>query len=332
MKPIHFLCLLLGSPLAVVAQSPLEAIQEAFSNASPNSAFSVDPAGEQALSSFFDEEDADVGPQYLLLSGTPAHEWFQALIDLQLLRSSNPTLDINSIKKASDLAVATFQITAQTPDRSFLSGNINATAGMRYQLFRYGTLMDTDIAGFSVDRNDFEGYSFFTNLNWRKNNWSSSLGLRWTGLDNDLQGSRFFEELVPTWELSRDFYTGLNTRWRVKYDAAYHATKSRSFLPPFDDLNDRLAHSLSLTVLHRLNSKLYMEPTARVTYADYHGDLNSSREDTTLRFGTSLSYVLNEHIQFRLFTGYQKRHSNAPGIVDYENWDLGLGTTLSMRF
>lgn len=332
MKPVSLICLLLGGSLPLAAQSPLEAITEAFDNASKNSAFSADPNGEQAVSSFFDEEDADIGPQYLLVPGTPAHDWFQAVADFQLLRSSNPTLDVSSVSAASDLAVATFQIQAQSPERNFLGGRANVAAGMRYQLFRYGTLSDTNIAGLPVDQNDFEGYSFFTNLNWRKNNWSSSLGLRWTGLDNDIQGSRFFKELVPTWELNRDFFTGLDTRIRLKYDLAYHATESSSFLPPFDDLNDRLAHSLSVSLLHRLDTKLYIEPTARVTYADYQGSLNGNREDTTIRLGASLSYILRENIQLRVFTGYQKRESNTPGIVDFENWDLGLGSTLSMRF
>lgn len=332
MKFTPLYCCLLGATLPALAQSPLDTVNEALEYDQPTSAFTVESNGEEAVPSFADEENADVGPQYLLVPGAPAHDWFQAVADFQLIRSSNPTLDTNSTKEASDLAVATAQVVAQTPDHSFLGGSANASAGVRYQIFRYGTFDDADIAGTPVDRNDFEGYSFFANLDWQKDNWRARLGLRWTGLDNDSEGSRFYEELVPTWELSRDFFAGRDTRIRLKYDGAYYATDSQTVLPQFDDLNDRLAHSLSVSLLHRLNQKLYLEPTARVTYADYQGNLNDDREDTTVRLGASLSYVLNENIQLSIFTGYQKRDSNETGIADYENWDLGIGTTLSLRF
>ncbi|MFP4156220.1 MAG: outer membrane beta-barrel protein [Opitutales bacterium] len=318
--------------LPALAQSPLDTANEALERESSNSAFAVESNGEETIPAFADEENEDVGPQYLLVPGTPSHDWFQAVADFQLLRSSNPTLDDNSTKQASDLAVATAQFVAQTPDHSLLGGSTSASAGVRYQLFRYGTFDDTDINGVPVDRNDFDGYSFFTHLDWKKDDWRVRLGLRWTGLDNDTEGSLFYEEFVPTWELSRDFFTGPNTRIRLKYDGAYYATESQTFLPQFDDLNDRLAHSLSVSLLHRLNPKLYVEPTARITYADYRGNLYDDREDTTTRLGASLSYFVNDNVQLRLFTGYQKRNSNEAGIVDYENWDLGLGTTLSARF
>jgi len=329
MKKINTLALLLLAFGIPTLAQPLEQANESLGAESSDSVF---PSVKDEIPSFSDEETEDLGPQYLLVPGTPAHNWFQAVADFQLIRTSNRTLDDASTREASDLAVATAQFRAQTPDRSFLGGDLNASAGLRYQLFRYGTFDDSTINGVPVDQNDFEGYSFFTNLAWQKGNWRAGLGLRWTGLDSDTQGSRFFEELVPSWELSRDFFSGPNTRIRLKYEGAYYATDSQAFLPQFDDLNDRLAHSLSLSLIHRLDPKLYVEPSAKVTYANYDGSLNNDREDTTLRIGASLSYFLHENIQLRLFTGYQKRDSTGAGIVDYENWDLGIGTTLSARF
>lgn len=331
MKTLFKIAPLLVIPLIGYAQSPLETANEALD---PDSqlAFPETEGGLKEVPALSDEENADLGPQYLLVPGTPAHNWFLALADFQWLRSSNPTLDDSAISEASDLAVATAQFGIETPAKAFLGGSISANGGIRYQIFRYGTIDEATIAGVPVDRNDFEGTTFFSKANWSKENWMVGLGLRWTQLDNNAQGSGFFEEFVPSWEVSRDFYTGPNTRVRLRYDGAYFATDSKALVAPFNDLNDRLSNSLSVSLLHRINRKLFIEPSIRYTFADYQGDLYNDREDKTLRLGASLSYFPQENLQLRLFSGYQKRNSNELGIVDYENWDLGLGTTLSMRF
>lgn len=328
----RYLLTFLALAAPALAQTSPETVGEGLGETPSNATFPGDAQPDRKIPSVVDEEDEDLGPQYLLVPGTAAHQWFQAVADFQLLRSSNPTLDSASVREASDLAVATAQFLVQSPDKSILGGDANALVGLRHQVFRYSNLDDTEINGLPVDRSDFEGTTFFSNLSWEKDNWQAGLGLRWTQLDSASQGSGFFEEVVPSWELSRDFYTSPNTRIRLKYAGAYHATESDAFLPQFDDLNDRLSNTFSVSWLQRLNQKFYLEPSARITYADYQGETSDSREDTTIRLGAALSYFPSEAIQIRFFTGYQKRNSDGVGIVDYENWDLGIGTTFSARF
>lgn len=325
---IPLLFSLIGSNL--LAQSPLE-------NADANieaseSLFKTNEDGPTELPKFHEEEDVDLGPQYLLVPGTAAHKWFTAMVDFQWMRTTNPTLDTGSNSETSDLAVATGQLGVITPEKPLLGGNVSASGGARYQLFRYGTLDHTEIAGAPVDQNDFEGYSLFSNLTWRKDDWQVGAGLRWTELDNDVQGDGFFEEFVPTWHVSRDLLLNADTKLQVKYDGAYYFTESTAFLTQFDDLNDRLANSLSMMILHRINSKLYVQPSARVTYSVYQNNNTGDREDTVIRIGTAFTYYLHSNIQLRLFTGYQKRKSTGLGIVEYDNWDLGVGSSLSARF
>ena len=274
----------------------------------------------------------DLGPQYLLTPGTPAHDWLMALLDLQWLHSTNPTQAEGDSGRSADLRILTAQFGLQTPDKAVAGGQLAAQLGMRYQQFEYGQLSgDVVINGLAVSASDFDGTSVFSEAKWTRGSWQARAGLRWTTLNND-SGSDYYNERVPSWALSRHFSIGANTRLTAAYDGAYYATNGVSVLTIRDDFNDRFSNALSLRLLYRLTSKCFVEPSARINYTVLTDDPNGDREDTTAGLGLNLSYYFNHDAVLRLFANYQERRSTGLGIADYENLDLGLGGTLSFQF
>lgn len=320
----------LGAALSVGAQSPLETAQSEIEKPDPASVFADDL---EQLPPLFEDETRDLGPQYLLLPGEPAHDWFSAIVDLQWLNTTNPTQDEDAASRSADLRILTGQFGLRTPEQTLFEGTWETLSGIRYQRFDYGNLSgDVEINGVPVSESDFEAVTLFTNLSWTRQNWSLRLGLRWTELENDQQGSGFYRETVPNWGLSRDFLLDANSRLRFSYEGAYFFSENESFVTVRDDLNDRFSNTASVSLLRRFNSKLYVEPSVRLNHSDYTNDPNGGREDLTLAVRASVYYYFSERVSLRLFTSYQKRHSDGLAVPDYTNWDLGLGGTLAIQF
>lgn len=275
----------------------------------------------------------DLGPQYLLTPGTPAHDWLMALLDLQWLNSTNPTQAEGNSGRSADLRILTAQFGLQTPDKAVAGGQLAAQLGLRYQNFAYGQLTgDVVINGLPVSSSDFDAGSVFSEVKWTSGPWQARAGLRWTTLNNDQNGSDYYNEWAPSLALSRHFSLGSNTRLTLAYDGAYYVTNGVSVLTIRDDFNDRYSNALSLRLLYRLSSKVFIEPNARVNYTVFTDAPNGDREDTTASLGLNLSYYFNQDAVLRLFTTYQERQSTGLGIADYDNLDIGLGGTLSFQF
>jgi hypothetical protein len=275
----------------------------------------------------------DLGPQYLLTPGTPAHDWLMALLDLLWLYSSNPTQAEGDSGRSADLRILTAQFGLQTPDKAVAGGQLAAQLGLRYQNFEYGRLSgDVLINGLPISNSDFDAGSVFSGAKWTRGPWQARAGLRWTTLNNDQEGSGYYSEWTPSLALSRHFSIGSNARLTVAYDGAYYVTKGVSELTIRDDFNDRYSNALSLRLLYRLSSKCFVEPNAGINYTVFTDDPNGDREDTTASLGLNLSYYCNKGAVLRLLATYQERRSTGVGIADYDNLEIGLGGTLSFQF
>ncbi|MGJ8651014.1 MAG: MtrB/PioB family outer membrane beta-barrel protein [Opitutaceae bacterium] len=289
---------------------------------------------EEAVAPIFSEDELfDLGPQYLLIPSVPPHDWFHALIDFQYLKTSNPTLQEGSGDSSTDLFVLTAQFGVTTPKKKFLSGEWSNYTGVRYQVFRYG-LSDRDevIGGIPVENNDFNALSVFSDLYWNYELWQLRLGLRWTEFENDLNGSGFYNEIVPNWGVKRGIPISQNSILTVSYEGALYLTESTAFTFARDDLNDRFVNSLGASYLYRVSEKLYIEPSARVSYSVYDNTATGDREDTVVSIGVTASYYFNETMAIRVFGNHQRRNSTGLGISNYENTDIGLGGSLSLSF
>jgi hypothetical protein len=313
------------------AQTILDNVNDSLANEDPASQFKT---GQRAPM-LFEDELKDVGPQFLLIPGTPAHDWFRALLDFQWFNTTNPTLAEDGNRRSADLMVGTAQFGILTPGKSIVQGTVDLHAGYRYQYFEYGELTGDDmlINGQAVRNSDFRAHTVFADGRWSSNDWHLITGARYTELNNNTGGHNFYNEFVLSWGVSKDFYFGQNALVTLGYDGSVYNTVSETgaaFLR--DDFNDRVSHAVSARLVYRVNSKLYLQPYLRVNYADYEEDLNGERRDVTSSMGASLSYYFMPNTSVRLFVKYQTRDSNGAGISDYSSVDTGVGGSISFKF
>ena len=331
--PLAGLSLLCAVALPAHGQSVIDRTNETLFEEDAAERFEDDGWQTEAAPSLADDETYDLGPQYLLMPGTPAHEWFRAMVDFQYIRTSNPTLVEDDLRESSDLFLSSAQFGLMTPRKKFLTGEIESFTGIRYQLFRYGIADgNEDISGLPVRDNDFDALTLFSDLNWKKDLWQVKFGIRWTELENDLNGSGFYEEFVPNWSISRSFQHGRKGLFTAAYSGAWYITKSDSFTSFRDDLNDRVINTLSVSYLRRISQKLYVEPSVRASYAVYSNTLAGDREDTLLSARVNLIYYFKKDLAARFFVNHQERDSTGLGIADYGNTEVGLGGSLSFSF
>lgn len=255
------------------------------------------------------------------------------MLDFQYLSTSNPTLAEDSNGDSTDLFVLTAQFGIISPKKKIFSGEWESYTGIRYQIFRYGLANGNEtIGGLPIRDNDFAAVTLYSDLYWNKGLWQLRTGLRWTELENDLNGSRFYREFVPNWSVQRKIPIGRDYLLTVSYDGAWYLSKSEAFTFARDDLNDRLINGLSLSLLHRVSEKLYLEPSVRANYVVYSNDAVGDREDTILSVGVAGTYYFTQSVALRLFVNHQARESTGLGVADYKNTDAGLGGSLSFRF
>lgn len=315
---------------ALTAQTIIEDANESLNQEDPIWAFQE---GEEAPM-LLEEEFEDVGPQYLLTPGSAAHEWFRAILDLQWFNSTNPTFTDDNSQESADVMVATAQIAAVSPEYAVLEGSAEIQGGYRYQLFEYGNLSgDEIINGQPVSQNDFRAHTLFVDSKWEKDDWRVTGGLRYTQLDNSLSGHDFYNEFVLSWGLARNFSLSSDALLTLSYHGSAFFTESETGAVFFrDDFNDRVSNGLNARLTYRVNSKLFIQPNARLTYSDYSSDPNGDREDTITSIGCTLSYYVKPDIVIRLFANYRNRDTNGVGIADYSNLDTGLGGNFSFKF
>lgn len=325
--PVFALC----ASLPLAAQTAVDSTSDTSFRS--DSFFWLEDEKEPVAPILSEDELFDLGPQFLLIPSIPPHNWFHATVDFQFLNTSNPTLAEGAGDSSTEVFVLTGQFGVITPKKKFLSGEWSHYTGVRYQAFRYG-LSDRDevIGGIPAKNNDFEALSLFSDLYWNHGLWQLRLGLRWTEFENDINGSGFYREVVPNWNVRRGFPINKDSILSVNYDGAIYRTKSNAFTFARDDLNDRFINSLSIVYLYRISEKLYVEPSARYSYATYDNVATGDREDAIWSVGITTSYYFSKNLAIRLFMNHQQRESTGLGISDYRNTDLGLGGSLSFRF
>ena len=202
--------------LGLQAQTPIENANQSIQESVENTSFDL----QDGIPVFFEDEFDDIGPQYLLKPGEKSHDWIRAVFDSQWLYTSNPTLASEESARGTDLFVFTSQVGVAPRPWKF-KGDMDLLAGYRYQIFKYAFVSeDKLINGFEVSDNNFEAHTVFTDVKWKKDAWVAQAGIRWTRLDNSESRDGFYEEIVPTWIVSRAFninpstFANCSIRWR----------------------------------------------------------------------------------------------------------------------
>lgn len=322
--------LLIGLTSTSTAQTPLDAANESIETDYTTDFY----AGEDAqVPLFFEDEMEDIGPQYILKPGLPAHEWFRAVIDSQWLYTSNPTLASDETASSTDLFVFTGQFAVAPRSKDWQGGKIDSLTGYRYQLFRYAALTDDKLINTSpASENNFEAHTIFSDLKWTRDKWTAKAGLRFTRLDNSDNGGGFYTELVPSWLVSRNVTLNSTTLLSLRYDGALVLSESEAFRLQRDDFNDRVSQNFSANLTHQIMENFFFQPSIRANYSIYTNDPNGDREDITLGISGAFTYRWGTRASARFSTSYQTRESNGVGIVDYSNLDIGWGANFSFRF
>lgn len=294
------------------------------------------PEGSQQMEIpvFFEDEMDDIGPQYLLTPGTPPHDWFHAVLDGQILYVSNPTLADDDSANGTDLIVLTAQFEARSRGENLLGGEAFVSAGLRYQVFQYGSLSDPDelVDGLPVSANDFEAASVYGYIKWTRDKWDVRVGLNWSELYNDSSSGGFYKELFPSISVSRIVTLDEATILRLGYSGSWYFSQSESFALPRDDFNDRITNTLSASIMHQLFEGFTVSPGLSANSSVYTNDLNGGRDDITLAATLFFTFDPFEHASFRFQIGAQKRYSSQDAIVEYESYDSGLGGTFNYSF
>ncbi|MGE9269273.1 MAG: hypothetical protein ACQKBU_00600 [Verrucomicrobiales bacterium] len=285
----------------------------------------------------YEGELEDIGPQMLLVPGSPKHLWFQALIDSQWYYNSNPTMTTSSQKVETDVWITTAELSVttpaiETPGIGETEGLLEFSAGGWAQTYLYGTLSGRDeiVQGIPMKDNDFTGITLFGEIDYEQGPLFAGMGLRWTRLSNTNGSDGFYREWVPSWEVGYRIYPNATNLVTFRYDGSWHSTENETFNTLRDDLNNRWSNTLSAVWTHLLAPNWFLQPYAALTYDSYTDA--DGREDLTGLAGIVLAWQVNDYFTARLFASYRHHDSNKDYIADYDQFNSGLGASLSTSF
>lgn len=318
---------------------PLEASSPAVETAerSPSGRFLPDPgspSGWQKAPTFSDDEEEDIGVQYLLLE-RPRHRWFDVTFDNIFSLTSNPLLlearDASSTQNIFNLSLA-----VKPKPIPLAGGNLQMRTGVRLMWLNYGWLDDQDkiIAGLPIRSNNFESRSPFIEFSWSKGNWFAFAGLRFNSLvqtDNNGSSREFYHDYNPLWMLARSFALSDRTELWIQYtgDFRFSKTQSAGLLP--NSWNDRSNHGLSLALHQYIKNNLILQGSYSFQYAHYF-DSARDRNDTYNTFGAAILWAPHSQIRLRFFANYEIRRSNDPSTSEYEKFEGGMGAQFLFSF
>lgn len=325
-----FLLLLLGA--TTFGQEDFSAGRDASRAAHEDRDFLRGDLADGRIPYLYEGELEDVGPQFLLLTEPPPHQWLRVILDSQWFYSSNPTLTGSADRIDADVWVNTIDLELRTPSVESFGGNLYWSGGGWAQSYHYGTLSGSGqrVGGLKLSDFNFTALTLFAAANYERGPWFGDFGIRWTRLSNTSGDDGFYREWVPNWRVGHRFFLGTKDLLTLRYDGSYHGTTTETFAFIRDDLNDRWSHGLSAIWTRQLVPDWYLQPYAAVVHETY--TKGESRRDWTYMAGGSLIRQFGAHFSARVFLAYQERDSSRSEIVDYTQWTSGLGGLIALRF
>lgn len=292
------------------------------------------PAGWLTAPSFSDEEEEDIGVQYLLIA-QPKHEWFSFVGDESFSITDNP-LALEDPDRGTTLNVFSAALALDFKPKSFAGGLLKPKIGVRMQWYRYGTFNGRSrvIGGLPIKQNDFESRSPFIEVSWEKTNWFLYAGVRYNDLrQDDAFGSSvtFYKDVNPTVSVARRFVLKPKVDLWMQYtgDLRLSETEMGGILP--DEWNDRLTNSLSLTVNKIMGERMLLQSGYTFQYVTYLED-SRDRQDHLHVANLTLIYAINKNLQIRAYGTFEYRGSDEDATSDYRKFEVGLAAQYSLSF
>jgi len=285
----------------------------------------------------YEGELEDLGPQYVL-QPQDRPKYFQVMSDLQLYHTNNAALAPGN-KLGTDVTVLTLQAAVQSTTAEWFDGwQTQASAGMRYQSYWYGIFSGrnqstTQPPSFSaVSDLDFQIYSPFVALNFKKDPWYGALGLRYASFNNDnaVSNENFYSEWVPSGTFGYQWNIDSQRILQFQYDGDFRATNTdEKGLHPVG-WEDRTDHSISIIYSRILGQNWVIQPSYRLMWSEYTNP-DRYRSDIYNTAALMVAYYFNDNASVRAFTSYEWRSSSEFGN-NYESWNLGIGFSLNVSF
>ncbi|MEQ1851702.1 MAG: outer membrane beta-barrel protein [Chthoniobacteraceae bacterium] len=91
---------------------------------------------------------------------------------------------------------------------------------------------------------------------------------------------------------------------------------------------ERTSHVLFASFTRQLSGSLYAQASWNWQYSDFDA---LARRDSRNLIGLGLIYAVKENVALRIYANYLRNESNNP-FVDYENFTVGLGVNVMLRF
>jgi len=323
--------LLLGSG-TVLAQVAIDNVDSATRELErQRKARELQESREEKVPELFEGEMEDLGPQYLLLRKPKWKHW-DFYTDLQWYYTSNATLAENQ-GKSSDVTAWTAQLVFRPGKlENFAGGEAIPRFGGRLQTFRYGQVRGDDevIRGVVIDFSDFNARTLFAEMQWRRGAWAATGGFRFSDLQSRSTDTSFYRENMLYWSASRTVELEPTRLLQFAYDGTYRVTKVDPFANRPSNWNDRTEHALMAMATLVYYERLILQPSVRTQWTEY---IRTPRDRTDFVHSASMnvSYYFTPQISARVFMSGDMRESTEDN-ADYANYNMGLGTTFTLRF
>ena len=299
------------------------------------------PGGTNAVPEFYEGETSDVGPQSVLQ--VQRHRtWFQAFADEQFFYTDNAFLAASHGKQGASVLISTVQAALAPTPFAVADGLLSPRLGYQQQWFSYGladsqtVLVYPSLKHVNIDQFDFNAGTVFSDLSWRRQNWTFTVGGDYRRLLSSDDYSEFYHELVPRWAIRRDVPLSDSVSLSIGYEGDYRFTQTT---PPATvtptspkypgNFNDRTDQSLVLVGNWQFSRHAILQPFYRFQYSHF---TQIDRDDWLNTFGLTLYCPITQQISLRTFVSYDIMNTDGFYVQNFQKLDAGAGLNLTVSF
>ena len=302
------------------------------------------PGATNAVPEFYEGETSDIGPQSVL-QVKRKRTWIEAFADEQFFFTDNVFL-ANHNPQSANVLISTVQAALAPSPFQAGDGLLSPRIGYQQEWFSYGLAGSDSVRVYpsqkkiNIDQFDFNAGTVFSDVAWRWQNWTFTVGGDYRRLLNSGDYSEFYHEFVPRWAVRRDFQLCDAFTLTVGYEGDYRFTESA---PPFfsntvsstkpliypDTFNDRTDQSLVLVGNWQFCPHMIVQPFYRLQYSHY---TQITRDDWLNSLGLTLYCPVTQQISLRAFVGYDILNTDGFYVQDFQKLDAGMGLNLTVSF
>ena len=299
------------------------------------------PGGTNAVPEFYEGETSDIGPLSVLQSQR-RRTWFQAFADEQFFYTDNAFLAASHGKQSASVLISTVQAALAPSPFAVGDGFLSPRIGYQQQWFTYGladsqqVLVYPSFKKVNINQFDFNAGTVFSDLAWREQNWTFTVGGDYRRLLSSDDYSEFYHELVPRWAVRRDIPLSESVSLSLGYEGDYRYTQTTppAVVTPTSpnypgNFNDRTDQSFVLVGNWQLCRHAILQPFYRLQYSHF---TQIDRDDWLNSFGLTLYCPLTQQISLRTFVGYDILNTDGFYAQNFQKLDAGAGLNLTVSF